>query len=207
MKSSGRYKSKASRKRANDKLKIGRNLTIENGLKAKNKYENNPKLCLECNKPIDYEKRVNTYCSQSCGASYSNKNIKIYIQRRKDSFCINCGKKINGRSDRKYCNTKCQAEKNQKDSFLKNLPRYNAGEMNDEEARRFFRKINIDKKCSICELENWNDVEIPVVVDHIDGNHNNNFPNNLRYVCNNCDALLPTFKAKNKGNGRTNRKK
>jgi len=30
---------------------------------------------------------------------------------------------------------------------------------------------------------------------------------NLRLVCGNCDMLLPTYKSKNKGNGRHNRRK
>lgn len=35
-------------------------------------YYQNPKLCLQCQKPIDYEKRVNNFCNSSCGASYTN---------------------------------------------------------------------------------------------------------------------------------------
>lgn len=35
-------------------------------------YAKNPKLCLCCNIPIDYEKRNNKFCSQSCSAKYNN---------------------------------------------------------------------------------------------------------------------------------------
>ena len=39
-------------------------------------------------------------------------------------------------------------------------------------------------------------------MDHIDGNSDNNILSNLRLVCGNCDMQLPTYKSKNKGNGR-----
>ena len=47
---------------------------------------------------------------------------------------------------------------------------------------------------------------IPLVVDHIDGNPENNSLDNLRTVCPNCDAQLPTYKARNSGNGRAYRR-
>jgi hypothetical protein len=80
------------------------------------------------------------------------------------------------------------------------------GLLPDYPARVYFRKITKDKKCSICDIEEWMGQSVPLVVDHIDGNHNNNLPSNFRFVCCNCDALLPTFKAKNKGNGRAYRR-
>lgn len=36
-------------------------------------YNQNPKLCLQCQNPIPYEKRNNKFCGSSCGATYSNK--------------------------------------------------------------------------------------------------------------------------------------
>jgi len=45
------------------------------------------------------------------------------------------------------------------------------------------------------------------VMDHIDGNADNNSLDNFRLVCGNCDMQLPTYKNKNKGNGRAWRRK
>lgn len=39
---------------------------------------------------------------------------------------------------------------------------------------------------------------IPLELDHIDGNHQNNALQNLRLLCPNCHALTPTFRDKNK---------
>lgn len=78
----------------------------------------------------------------------------------------------------------------------------------DASIRRLIRSYLINKyehKCMICGLSDWMGVEIPLVCDHIDGNPTNNNLDNFRIICNNCDSILPTFKGKNKGNGRKNR--
>jgi hypothetical protein len=58
----------------------------------------------------------------------------------------------------------------------------------------------------ICGSTEWLGKLIPLVTDHIDGNSENNKLYNFRIICHNCDALLPTFKNKNKGNGRYSRR-
>lgn len=59
-----------------------------------------------------------------------------------------------------------------------------------------------NNKCNICGLSEWLGQKIPLVLDHINGNSNDGYLSNLRVICNNCDALTPTYKSKNKGNGR-----
>ena len=75
-----------------------------------------------------------------------------------------------------------------------------------------FRRIRaylIDTKgcCSICGISEWNGKELPLILDHIDGNASNNDLKNLRLVCSNCDSQLPTYKSKNKNSARRNRLK
>ncbi|MEK7147864.1 MAG: HNH endonuclease, partial [Patescibacteria group bacterium] len=62
-------------------------------------------------------------------------------------------------------------------------------------------------KCCLCGWSKVNQKtgKVPLVADHIDGNWRNNSESNLRLICPNCDALLPTFSALNKGRGRNNR--
>lgn len=63
-------------------------------------------------------------------------------------------------------------------------------------------------KCAICGIENkWNGKVLKFVLDHIDGDASNNFQDNLRLICPNCDSQLPTFKARNKKSARNYRSK
>ena len=58
-------------------------------------------------------------------------------------------------------------------------------------------------KCSLCGTQDWFGNPVPLVCDHISGDSTDNKIENFRLVCCNCDALLPTFKSKNRGKGRT----
>lgn len=49
----------------------------------------------------------------------------------------------------------------------------------------------------------WMGKPMPLVCDHVDGDHANQKLTNFRLVCGNCDMQLDTYKSKNKGRGRT----
>jgi hypothetical protein len=60
-----------------------------------------------------------------------------------------------------------------------------------------------DGTCSLCELEQeWQGRPLVFVLDHVDGDAENNRRENLRMVCPNCDSQLPTYKSRNRGRGR-----
>ncbi len=60
-----------------------------------------------------------------------------------------------------------------------------------------------NNKCDICGMiQVWEGKPLIFILDHIDGHSTNNHESNLRMVCPNCDTQLPTYKNKNKGNGR-----
>jgi len=80
----------------------------------------------------------------------------------------------------------------------------------DGNIRRSVRLYLIHKyghSCMLCGLSEWQGYPIPLVCDHIDGDHSNIDLDNFRIICNNCDSILPTFKGKNRGKGRGNRYK
>lgn len=60
----------------------------------------------------------------------------------------------------------------------------------------------IDEKghqCEICKLSLWLTKPIPLELDHIDGNSDNNEKENLRLICPNCHAQTPTYRGRNRG--------
>ena len=57
--------------------------------------------------------------------------------------------------------------------------------------------------CAICGAHDvWNGKPLRFVLDHVDGDATNNARANLRLLCPNCDSQLPTYKSRNRGNGR-----
>ena len=57
----------------------------------------------------------------------------------------------------------------------------------------------LEYKCVKCGCNGqWQDGEISLELDHIDGNNTNNEISNLRYLCPNCHALTETYRGKNK---------
>lgn len=64
------------------------------------------------------------------------------------------------------------------------------------------RLFNAGLKKPACEVCGWaqqaSDGRIPVELDHMNGNHNDNRIENLRVLCPNCHSLQPTHRGKNK---------
>ena len=57
----------------------------------------------------------------------------------------------------------------------------------------------LEYKCQKCGCDgNWQDGQISLEIDHIDGDNKNNQLSNLRYLCPNCHALTDTYRGKNK---------
>jgi len=103
----------------------------------------------------------------------------------------------------KYCSNVCQQKfqkKNRIDEWLL------GGKKPGKTALREYLTEKQGYKCSCCGITEWNNNSISLEVDHIDGNPYNDSPDNLRFICPNCHSQTPTYKAKNKGNGRVERR-
>ena len=164
--------------------------------------------------------RTSWYCSKACSD---------LARKTPTKNCLCCGKEFHQSSvASKFCSRSCSAKYNNilrgkketrtREQFLRDMR-----EKKDEEIRIGLEDGTLtDSKrqttksylirtrghvCEICGTTEWNGQPVPLVLDHIDGNSSNNLGTNLRLVCGNCDMQLPTYKSKNKGNGRAYRRK
>jgi hypothetical protein len=64
--------------------------------------------------------------------------------------------------------------------------------------KRLIKEKLLDPACSFCFNREWLGKPIPLELDHIDGDNQNNNIQNLRLLCPNCHALTPTYRGKNK---------
>lgn len=161
----------------------------------KKEYNHSPRLCKECGIEIKYEKRTNIYCGSSCAALRNNR-----ARGRNDIVCEYCGNLFWSKWGGRFCSRRCNNEHNHREKEKR-------AENGEILSWRILKTIHIrrGRKCSICNLEMWNGIPITLELDHIDGNSENNTLKNTRIICPNCHSQTPTFKGKNRGNGRFKR--
>lgn len=162
------------------------------------------KICPVCSNPF-LTKQNKKYSKATCSRVCSNKFFIRKIKNTPNTFkCINCNKEdlFVASTKNKYCCIKCKVDFEHKTQIL---PQFNRGHVSN---RKVLKKILTNLygyKCVCCGLENWLNKPVSLELDHIDGNSSNNDPSNLRMLCPNCHSQTPTWKARNKGNGRGSR--
>lgn len=64
--------------------------------------------------------------------------------------------------------------------------------------KRILKHGFLEKKCYSCNNTNWLSQEMPLELEHKNGDNNDNRLENLTLLCPNCHALTPTYRGKNK---------
>jgi hypothetical protein len=126
------------------------------------------------------------------------------------AICTWCKKEFipSKNSHGKYCSNKCQG-RHKSDIMRKEWLKTGIIKSNSKwlsaPSSLYVRGYLYDRQngvCDICKLGVWNNLPIPLHLDHIDGDCENNHESNLRLICPNCDAQTPFHGGKNRGRGR-----
>lgn len=71
---------------------------------------------------------------------------------------------------------------------------------------RLYKEGLKEEKCELCgQGVYWNNKKISLILDHINGINDDHRFENLRIVCPNCDATLPTYNGRNAKNNKKNK--
>ncbi|WP_420846502.1 HNH endonuclease [Nocardioides solisilvae] len=119
--------------------------------------------------------------------------------------CRGCGLQAEGRPNRVFCSNRCQRAVERRERVAGWLETGDAPHAGTAKGHDIRRHIGEEQQglCALCARPGvWNGRPLVLVLDHIDGDSENNRLENLRLVCPHCDSQLDTFKARNPGRGR-----
>ena len=118
--------------------------------------------------------------------------------------CLHCNKENEWKGHsyaNKYCDLDCHnAHKTQ----MKITEWKETGKFSKRPVKQYLATLR--EGCWECGISSWNNKEIVLELEHIDGNSDNNAEENLSLLCPNCHSQTPTYKGRNTGNGRAYRR-
>ena len=118
--------------------------------------------------------------------------------------CLGCGATLVRRSQKVYCSVACQRALERRRRIALWLE---TGVARADSHQEHYVRTHINQEqgglCALCGMAGeWHGAPLILVLDHIDGDATNKRRANLRLICPDCDSQLPTFKMRNRGQGR-----
>lgn len=184
------------------------------------------KICETCNDEFEPKFQNQRFCSKKCAGKHNNPGHKggkgrgLMVRPMSNVLVCNmCGKLLTNsqrRANTIYCSNKCWGQSRRdktKRKIIEDIERKgtvdtgNIGkyyEIMERKAAKIYLLEKHGNRCAICGVErcvnffSGEEIDIPLIVDHIDGDCLNNNINNFRLLCPICNHLSPTFCGKNK---------
>lgn len=153
----------------------------------------------------------NELCSYGCGnkAKYINKSGNLMCEKSA-SKCPENKRKNSLGLKKSYEN----GDRDAKDTY-KNMSEESKSKMNwnkenfkadfSYDGKGSHKKVLIKErghKCESCGLSEWLNEQIPLELEHCDGDNRNNSKDNLLLLCPNCHAKTKYYRGRNKNNGK-----
>ncbi len=116
-------------------------------------------------------------------------------------FCLSCSAVVTKthQNTGKYCNLTCQADHRR---TLRNIQIEEGHWINAGRMKAYLKEKHGDRCQAVNCAWDYDKQHIRSELEHIDGDSTNTTLSNCMLICPNCHSLTPTYKGKNKGNGR-----
>lgn len=127
--------------------------------------------------------------------------------------CLHCVKALTNKRST-YCSIKCQNDF----AYSEYIREWKLGLQDGSRGKvtrnfsyhviRYLREHS-NNRCLLCGWDKVHPItgRVPLEIDHLDGDSNNNSPGNLRMLCPNCHSLTANYRNLNAGKGRLWRRK
>lgn len=154
--------------------------------------------------------RAGIYRKLESDPTYAHEPASIKIPKERQyptkirASCIHCSAPVPF-GNRKFCSQVCR-DAHTTDGRIRAL---RAGEKLTGLAVKTLKQYMVEiqgPSCAICGISEWQGKPVTLILDHIDGHAYNHTLSNMRLLCSNCDAQLPTYKSKNRNSDRSHRR-
>ena len=159
-----------------------------------------------CQSEFKPDRKTSKYCSRSCAAKVNNSRHPKRAAKAL-SQCVDCGATVSSRRTRRCngCHLLCikykSAERVQQ--WLDGSWSGGGAYILSDTVRRYLLEKS-DYKCQACSFSAFHPIDGKSIleINHVNGDGTDHRPENLQVLCPNCHALTPTYRGRNRGNGR-----